>query len=140
MNRSIQFRLNKVSPIPAGLRVAPSLDAPASEVDINLGQLFLQYYFDSYPGGPPNPDPSRFEYLQLVNSDSDFRFHAYVADASTIKLRSLSAEVGQAFCRLMLHDHFGYSVLRSHGRCNRQVHSSRFRGNAHRAGRQRRHP
>ncbi|MGC2162268.1 MAG: hypothetical protein WA634_10190 [Silvibacterium sp.] len=69
MNRSIQFRLNKVNPTPASLRVVPALDTPATEVDVNLGQLFLQYYFDSNPGGPLNPDPSRFEYLQLVNAD-----------------------------------------------------------------------
>lgn len=111
MNRRIQFRLNNVTPTPATLRLEPAVDVPASELDVNLGQLFLQYYFDSYPAGPPNPDPSRFEYLQLISSDPDFRFHAFVAEASLIKRRSLSAEIGQAFCRLMLHDHFGVSYF-----------------------------
>jgi hypothetical protein len=111
MNRRIQFHLNKVTPTPATLRVNPAADIPGSELDVNLGQLFLQYYFDSYPAGPPNPDPSSFEYLQLVSSDEDFRFHAFVAEASLIKRRAMSAEIGQAFCRLMLHDHFGVSYF-----------------------------
>jgi hypothetical protein len=111
MNRRIQFHLNTVTPTPATLRANPGADFPATELDVNLGQLFLQYYFDSYPAGPPNPDPSSFEYLQLVSSDEDFRFYAFVAEASLIKRRAMSAEIGQAFCRLMLHDHFGVSYF-----------------------------
>jgi hypothetical protein len=111
MNRSIQFHLNKVNPTPASLRANAATDTPASELDVNLGQLFLHYYFDSYPAGHPNPDPSRFEYLQLISSDQDFRFHAHVAEASLIKRRAIAGEIGQAFCRLMLHDHFGVSYF-----------------------------
>jgi len=107
MNRSVGFRLKNVSPTPQTLRAASQLDVPDHEIDVNLGQLFLHYYFDSYPAGPPNPDPSQFEYLQLVSSAADFRFHAHVADASLVKRRSLSTDMGQAFCRLMLADHFG---------------------------------
>jgi hypothetical protein len=106
MNRTIEIGLNKVSPVPATLRPDPTQDIAANETIINLGQLFLQYYFDSFPSGPPNPDPSRFEYLELVNNSEAFRFHAYVGDSSTVKKRALSTEIGQAFCRLLLHDHF----------------------------------
>jgi hypothetical protein len=111
MNRRIQFYLNKITLTPATLRANPAEDMPASELDVNLDQLFLQYYFDSYPAGPPHPDPSSFEYVQLISSDEDFRFHAFVAEASLIKRRAMSAEIGQAFCRLMLHDHFGVSYF-----------------------------
>jgi hypothetical protein len=111
MNRTVDFSLNKVNPIPSSLRANPHVDAPAQEVAVDLGQLFLHYYFDSFPSGPPNPDPSRFEYLQLVSSAADFRFHAHVAHASTVKRRSLSTEMGQAFCRLMLSDHFGINYF-----------------------------
>jgi hypothetical protein len=107
MNRTIKIRLNKVCPTPTGLRADPNVDSPGEETEVNLAQLFLQHYFDSYPTGPPKPDPSRFEYLELVSSDPDFRFHPFVADASTVKKRALSTEIGQAFCRLLLHDHFG---------------------------------
>jgi hypothetical protein len=107
MNRSVEFRLKNVSPTPRTLRTTPQFDMPDHEIDVNLGQLFLHYYFDSYPSGPPNPDPSQFEYLQLVSSAPDFRFHAHVAYASLVKRRSLSTDMGQAFCRLMLAEHFG---------------------------------
>jgi hypothetical protein len=109
MNRSVEFRLNNVSPTPQSLRANPQLDTPGHQVEVNLGQLFLHYYFDNYPSGPPSPDPSRFEYLELVSSATDFRFHAHVAHASLVKRRALSTEMGQAFCRLMLADHFEIS-------------------------------
>ena len=107
MNRSVEFRLSNVSPTPQSLRANPQSDAPATSVEIDLGRLFLQYYFDSYPGGPPNPDPSSFEYLQFVSATDDFRFHAHIKQASLTKRRELSTGMGQAFCRLMLADHFG---------------------------------
>ncbi|PYU02411.1 MAG: hypothetical protein DMG38_00415 [Acidobacteria bacterium] len=48
MNRRVEFRLNKVSPTPHSLRANPQLDTPAKQIEVNLGQLFLHYYFDSY--------------------------------------------------------------------------------------------
>lgn len=107
MDRTVEFRLSNVSPTPVSLRLHPHMDAPANETAVNLGRLFLQYYFDSYPQGPPKPDPSRFEYLDLVSAATDFRFHAHVAGASKVKRRALATEIGQAFCRLMLGEHFG---------------------------------
>jgi len=107
MNRTVEIRLRNVSPTPESLREQLDLDRPAETIDVNLGQLFLHYYFDSYPAGPPNLDPSSFEYLQFVSSSDDFRFHAHIAHASLTKRRGLSTDMGQAFCRLMLTDHFG---------------------------------
>jgi len=49
MNRTVEFRLNNVSPTPPTLRANPQIDTPVQEVDLDLGQLFLHYYFDSYP-------------------------------------------------------------------------------------------
>jgi hypothetical protein len=111
MNRTIKIELNKIKPIPIGLRTHSRLAVSADEIEINLGQLFLQYYFDSFPTGPPHPDPSRFEYMNLVSPARDFRFHSWVSQASTVKKRSISTEIGQAFCRLLLHDHFGVSCF-----------------------------
>ncbi len=53
MNRNIDFHLNKVNPIPHTLRFNPAIDAPAMTTEINLGQLFLHKYFDSFPAGRP---------------------------------------------------------------------------------------
>lgn len=108
MERSVNFYLNRVKPIPSTLRSDPRLDSsPAASISVNLGALFLHHYFDSYGIAPPNPDPSRFEYLDLISSSSDFRFHSFVASASSVKKRHLSTEFGQSFCRLMLQEHFG---------------------------------
>lgn len=107
MNKLIDIALNSICPTPSTLRVDKSVDMPARNTSVNLGQLFLHYYFDSYPAAPPSPDPSRFEYLQLISSHEEFRFHAHVGDASTVKNCSLSAEIGQAFCRWFLQEHFG---------------------------------
>lgn len=106
MQRTVRISLKDVAPIPASLRLLPSVDAPVSEIPIDLGKLFLQYYFDSFPAAPPKPDPTRFEYLELISSSDDFRFHSYVHRATKEKKRTISFELGQAFCRLLLHDHF----------------------------------
>jgi len=107
MNRNIEFHLNKINPTPYSLRLDAAIDYPAQTTEINLGQLFLHKYFDEFPSGPPNPDPSSFEYLQYISAAFDFRFHAHIAEASLTKRREISLSMGQAFCRLMLAEHFG---------------------------------
>jgi hypothetical protein len=54
MNRTVEFRLNNVTPTPPTLRTNPQIDTPAREVNVDLGQLFLHYYFDSYPLARPS--------------------------------------------------------------------------------------
>jgi hypothetical protein len=111
MNRSIALALRNVDPIPLALRKDQTGNEPADRILINVGALFLHHYEDSFPLGPPKPDPSRYEYLELVSGDDDFRFHDHVAHASTLKKRSLSAEIGQAFCRLLLQEYFGVTYF-----------------------------
>lgn len=106
MQRTVQISLKDVAPVPASLRLLPSVDAPACEIPVDLGKLFLQYYFDSFPAAPPKPDPTRFEYLELISASDDFRFRSFVHEATKEKKRTISFELGQAFCRLLLHDHF----------------------------------
>jgi hypothetical protein len=111
VERIVDIQLSKVAPVPVSLRADPRIDIAAASTPLNLGALFLHHYFDSYPAAPPHPDPSRFEYLDLVSPAADFRFHDFVAHASTVKKRALSTELGQAFCRLMLQDHFGVTFF-----------------------------
>jgi len=89
VERSVEFRLNNVSPTPARLRLDSQVDAPANETTVNLGNLFFQYYFDSYGTAAPRPDPSRFEYLNLVSAATDFSFLSFLpsfeADPSSEK-------------------------------------------------------
>lgn len=107
MNRDLGLFLNWVSPTPASLRDVPAVDRPCSTVTVNLGQLYQHYYYDSFPTGPPAPDPSRFEYLDYLAPSSEFRFLSYVSDASVTKKRGMSTDLGQAFCRWSLDAHFG---------------------------------
>jgi hypothetical protein len=107
MDRDVRIWLNDVAPIPTSLRSDPQIDSAADRVAINLTSLFQHYYFDSYPAAPPHPDPSRFEYLDLVSDGPDFCLLDHVRYASLVKRRAMSTELGQAFCRLMLEEHFG---------------------------------
>lgn len=107
LQRSVAFSLRNVPTIPRSLRAEAPFNSPAVETSINLAQLFQQYYHDSYPAGPPNPDPANFEYLTLVSPAPDFRFLDHVLRASRVKRQSISTDLGQAFCRQILHDHFG---------------------------------
>lgn len=56
---------------------------------------------------PPNPNPAEFEYLRFLANTSDFRFLNDGPGANSSKRRSISSEMGQAFCRWFLHDHLG---------------------------------
>jgi hypothetical protein len=107
LQRTVAFSLQNVPTIPSSLRVNPAFNSPGLETEVNLAQLFQQYYHDSYPSGPPNPDPANFEYLTLVSPAADFRFLDHVLQASRVKRQSISTDLGQAFCRQFLHDHFG---------------------------------
>ena len=108
MNRTIDIRLSRVNVTPPSLRLYPNNAVIAAlTIEINLGQLFLHKYFDETPLAPPDPDPSSFEYLRYVSPSADFRFHAYIASASLVKRREISLSLGQAFCRLLLSEHFG---------------------------------
>ncbi len=64
-------------------------------------------FMDSYDVRPPNPNPAEFEYLQFLTNTADFRFQSDGPGANTSKRRSISSEMGQAFCRWFLHDHLG---------------------------------
>ena len=106
MIKQVAIKLKDVAPTPSSLRAVPHVDSPSTETAVHLAQLFQHYYFDSYPTGPPKPDPSRFEYLNLISGSRDFRFHEFVSAASIVRRRTIATELGQAFCRCMLHDHF----------------------------------
>ena len=107
MIRTVQTQFKDVSPTPSSLRSDPRIDQPVTETSINLGQLFQHYYFDSYGRSAPSINPSRFEYLELVSAQPNFSFHGHIRKASQVKRRGLITELGQAFCRWMLHEHFG---------------------------------
>ncbi|WP_437479012.1 hypothetical protein WME75_31905 [Sorangium sp. So ce1014] len=108
MQRTISIHLKDVSQVPAGLRDSPASNTPATAVPVDLGRLYHHYFFDGYGAAPPDPDPTCFEYAQLLSCECpDFRFGTFISDASTTRKHAISTELGQAFCRWILHDHFG---------------------------------
>lgn len=107
MEKTLHFSLNKVDPIPNSLRAISSQNIPDADLSVNLTSLYHHYYLDSYDRTPPNPDPAQFEYLPFISSTKDFRLTGDGMGSNTNKRRSNSSSLGQAFCRMILHDHFG---------------------------------
>ncbi len=111
MEKTLQFSLNKINLIPNSLRAISSQNIPGSDLPVNLTSLYHHYYLDSYDRTPPNPDPAQFEYLPFISSNKDFRLTGDGLGANTNKRRSNSSSLGQALCRMVLHDHFGISYF-----------------------------
>jgi hypothetical protein len=111
MEKTLQLALNKVDPVPNTLRSIPSQNIPRPDLPVNLASLYHHYYLDSYERTPPNPDPAQFEYLPFISATKDFRLSGDGLGAHTAKRRSNSTSLGQAFCRMTLHDHFGISYF-----------------------------
>lgn len=107
MNRTINFKLNSFPQTPALLRANPQTGNSLTRFSFNLARLFHHYYLDGYGATPPNPDYSNLEYLQFLTASNDFRFLGNGPGVNTQKKRTISQELGQAFCRLFLHDFCG---------------------------------
>lgn len=111
MRRTVKIKLNKFSPIPSSIRANPQIDQAANEISIDLGRLYHHYYMDSYGQRPPNPNPANFEYLNFLTTGPELRFLGDGPATGTAKRRSISTEMGQAFCRYFLHDYLGISYF-----------------------------
>jgi hypothetical protein len=105
MEKSIAVSLNRFSTTPHSLRIDPAIDAPTSTIRVNLANLYHHYYFDKHGRVPPNPDPSLFEHLQYLVAQDEFRITGDGLGVSTASRRTMSSELGHAFCRWFLHDH-----------------------------------
>ncbi|WP_157652509.1 hypothetical protein [Burkholderia ubonensis] len=111
MHKQLSLALNKYPVIPNSLRKNPIINSPVSSISVDLANLYHHYYIDSFGRRPPNPDPIQFEHAQFLLPVSDFRFQgAGLGIASAIK-KHRSTELGQAFCRWFLHDHFGITYF-----------------------------
>jgi hypothetical protein len=104
MKRSVNIALNKFNPIPNSLKKSGLANRAIKSVDISLASLYHHYYLDNYGRTPPDPDPAQFEYLRFLANTQDFRLRSNGIGVSTAARRNRSNELGQAFCRLFLHD------------------------------------
>jgi hypothetical protein len=105
VEKSIDLALNNFPTTPHSLRAEPSIDAPKPEIRVDLASLYHHYYFDKHGKAPPNPDPAQFEQLQYLRPEDHFRVTGDGLGVTTASRRTMSSELGHAFCRKFLHDH-----------------------------------
>jgi hypothetical protein len=111
MNKAIKLFLNKFATIPNSLRPAPKIDVPVAEVDVDSARLYHHYYLDTRGYAPPNPDPARFEHLELLLPCSDFRVRGDGFGVGVAFRQHRSNELGQALCRWFLYEHLNITYF-----------------------------
>ncbi len=105
MRKIIDLSLKDYAIIPQSLRETPSTNIPKKSVEVDPARLFHHYYLDTRGYAPPNPDPAQFEHLSLLTPTSELRCLGDGFGIGTAFRRSTSNQLGQAFCRWLLHDH-----------------------------------
>jgi hypothetical protein len=111
MNKTIDFELNRFPSVPKLLRTARTSSTAKTEFTIDLARLYHHYYTDSYGVNPPNPNHANFEYLHFLSAVNDFRFLGNGPAASEGKKRTISMDLGQAFCRYFLYEFCGITYF-----------------------------
>src|SRR5690348_6853685 len=111
MERVLKLALNNFDTTPPSLQDADGTGKPVTEVTVNLASLYHHYYLDFYGHAPPDPDPTRFEYLRFLSPTADFRLSGEGIGDCTVIRRHSSTALGQAFCRWFLHDHLGMTYF-----------------------------
>lgn len=110
MNKTIVYELNNFLSVPEKLRTS-YYTSSKKEFLVDLARLYHHYYTDSYGVKPPKPNHSNFEYLNFLSSVNDFRFLNSGPAASTGKKRTISMDLGQAFCRYFLYEFCGITYF-----------------------------
>jgi hypothetical protein len=105
MERTLRLSLNHFDPVPERLLEVPSSNTARENIPINLASLYHQYYLDSFGVAPPDPDPTNFEHLRFFVPGSELRLRSDGIGIHPEIRRHKSNELGQAFCRVFLHDY-----------------------------------
>lgn len=103
MYKSIEIALSKFDEVPLNLQGAQA-DSIVPKVILDLANLYHHYWMDFYDETPPDPNPTNFEYLKYLMPCEDFRSYGDGIGANTNAKRITSNRLGQAFCRMFLHD------------------------------------
>lgn len=111
MKKTINLKLNKFPSTPNVLLDPTRPGMALTNISINLASLYHHYYLDTHGKAPPNPDPANFEYVEFLASCGDFRYVCRGLGTSATSKRNKSYEMGQAFCRLFLHDYIGITYF-----------------------------
>jgi hypothetical protein len=103
--------MSKYPVVPHTLRADPTNNQAADTLPVNLASLYHHYYLDSHGTALPNPDPAQFEHVRFLMPTQDFRLQGSGIGVASGFKRHRSTELGQAFCRLFLHDHFNITYF-----------------------------
>jgi hypothetical protein len=123
MDKTLKLALNKYAVVPHTLRDDPKKNQAAPSVKVGLANLYHHYYLDSFGRVPPNPDPVQFEHTHFLLPCQDFRFQGSGLGVSPAIRRHRSNELGQAFCRWFLYEHFNITYFAHvESVLNRQLH------------------
>lgn len=105
MRKIIDLAMKNYASIPNSLREDPGANVARSWIDVDPARIFHHYYLDTRGYAPPNPDPAQFEHLSLLTPSTELRCLGDGLGIGTAFRRSTSNQLGQAFCRWLLHDH-----------------------------------
>ncbi len=111
MNKIIDFQLNHFPSTPHELRMNPGVDTPQTEFVVDLSRLYHHYYTDFWGVKPMEPNHTNFEYLRFLDSCRDFRFIDERVSTSVGQKRTISTQIGQAFCRYFLYEFCGVTYF-----------------------------
>jgi len=109
--------------IPHSLRAISTVNKPADTIVVGLSNLYHHYYLDTYGRSPPSPDPAQFEHSRFLLPTAEFRFQGSGIGDSPESKRSRSNDLGRAFCRWFLYEHFNVTYFAHLSQIlNRQLH------------------
>jgi hypothetical protein len=111
MERLLRLALNQFAVTPPTLRIESHVDIASPTLKVNLASLYHHYYLDSFGQAPPDPDPAQFEPVRFLCSSPEFRFAGSGLGEGTLIRRNRSSELGNAFCRMFLHDHLNITYF-----------------------------
>jgi hypothetical protein len=104
MYKTINFELNHFPTTPNKLRDVPNVDQPGEDFIVDLSRLYHHYYTDFWGVRPIDPNHTNFEYLRFLENCRDFRFLEARVSTSVGQKRTISNQLGQAFCRYFLYE------------------------------------
>lgn len=110
VQKTVKLALNAFPTTPSSL-IEPDTGITAARIDVELADLFHQYYNDTYGEAPPSPDPAHFEHVQHLLPCKDFRFKWNGQGINKTAKGHKSNELGQAFCRWFLSEHLDIDYI-----------------------------
>jgi hypothetical protein len=105
MDKIIDIHLNRFDPVPRSLLEIGASNTGVNGAPVRMATLYHHHYLDKLGPRRPSPDPTTFEYIDQLCDDAPFRMRGSGIGESSAAKRTISNELGQAFCRWFLYEH-----------------------------------